>query len=378
MRKVYLGNHQIISPLAFSSLQNLESVIQGISAIKKHKSSHIGEYYAGHISTNLLDEAFLELGKVEEYTKLEKMMILAVAEVLQEHSKIATDRIAFIIATTKGNIDTLSEESLFSKERAKLPALAKTLQEFFKLKETPIIVSNACISGGLGVSVAKKMIENESYDHAIVVGGDLVSEFTLTGFNSFQALAQEICKPFSKDRTGINIGEAAAALWVTSVKPKIDAVQIIGEATANDANHISGPSRTGEGLYISIQNAVREANIESHEIDFISAHGTATIFNDEMEAIAFNRAGLKNTPLNSLKAYYGHTLGASALLELIFAQESLLQNKVFKSLGFKEKGTTKALNVITKTEEKPLNIALKTASGFGGCNFAMLLKKETV
>jgi len=282
MRKVYLGNHQIISPLGFSSLQNLESVSQGISAIKKHKSSHIGEYYAGHISTNLLDEAFLELGKVEEYTKLEKMMILAVAEVLQEHSKIAKDKIAFIIATTKGNIDTLLEESLFSKERAKLPALAKTLQEFFNLEETPIIVSNACISGGLGVTVAKKMIENENYDHAIVVGGDLVSEFTLTGFNSFQALAQEICKPFSKDRTGINIGEAAAALWVTSVKPKINAVQIIGEATANDANHISGPSRTGEGLYISLQNAVREANIESHEIDFISAHGTATIFNDEI------------------------------------------------------------------------------------------------
>ncbi|MDQ7917309.1 beta-ketoacyl synthase N-terminal-like domain-containing protein [Mesonia sp. MT50] len=377
MRKVYLENHQIVSPLGSTSQENIEAVTQGKSAMQSYHSPFMGDYVAGKISEIKLQERFKRLENAEAYTKLEKMMILAVAEVLQAHQEIPKEKIVFIIATTKGNVDALAEENPFSKERAKLPQLAKRLQHYFKLPETPIVVSNACISGGLAVSVAKKLIQNKTYDHAVVVGGDLVSEFTLTGFNSFQALAKGVCEPFSKDRTGINIGEAAAAVWVTSVKPKEEAIEIIGEATANDANHISGPSRTGEGLYLSVQKALQEAGILASEIDYISAHGTATLFNDEMESIAFHRLGLQHTPLNSLKAYYGHTLGASALLELIFSQVSLQENRVFKSLGYKNQGTSKALNMITTTEHKSLQIALKTASGFGGCNFAMLLKKET-
>ncbi|MDT0294382.1 beta-ketoacyl synthase N-terminal-like domain-containing protein [Mesonia ostreae] len=377
MRKVYLGNHQIISPLGFSSKENIDAVKQGKSAMQNYTSPIIGAYIAGKILEKNLQEHFKPLAKNEAYTKLEKMMILAVAEVLQSHQEIKKEKIAFIIATTKGNIDALAEENPFSKKRAKLSQLAKTLQQYFGFSTPPILVSNACISGGLAVSVAKKLIQNKTYDHAVVVGGDLVSEFTLTGFHSFQALAKNICQPFSKERTGINIGEAAAAVWVTSVKPKEKPIQIIGEATANDANHISGPSRTGEGLFLSVEKALQEANILTSEIDYISAHGTATLFNDEMESIAFHRLGLQNTPLNSFKAYYGHTLGASALLELIFSHVSLQENMVFKSLGYTSQGTSKTLNMITKTAHQPLQIALKTASGFGGCNFAILLKKET-
>jgi len=377
MRKVYLENHQMITPLGFTSQENIKAVTQGKSAIQEHHSSSIGDYVAGKIPETKLQERFKALTNAERFTKLEKMMILAVAEVLQKHQEIPKEKIALIIATTKGNVDALAKENPFSKERAKLPQLAKTLQQYFGFPEEPILVSNACISGGLAVSVAKKFIQNKTFDHAVVVGGDLVSEFTLTGFNSFQALAKGVCQPFSKERTGINIGEAAAAVWVTSVKPKEKAIQVIGEATANDANHISGPSRTGEGLFLSVERALQEADILANEIDYISAHGTATLFNDEMESIAFHRLGLQHTPLNSLKAYYGHTLGASALLELIFSQVSLQENIIFKSLGYTTQGTSKTLNMITETAHQPLLVVLKTASGFGGCNFAMLLKKET-
>ena len=91
----------------------------------------------------------------------------------------------------------------------------------------------------------------------------------------------------------------------------------MGDATCNDASHISGPSRTGEGLFRSITAAINEAKIKLEDIDYISAHGTATIFNDEMEAIAFNRLGMESIPLNSFKGYFGHTLGASGLVETI-------------------------------------------------------------
>ena len=182
------------------------------------------------------------------------------------------------------------------------------------------------------------------------------------------------CKPYSKNRTGVSLGEATAAVSISTNKENAK-VKIIGDGSINDANHISGPSRTGEGLYRSIESALKEASINPNQIDYISAHGTATPFNDEMEAIAFNRLALENVPVNSLKGYYGHTLGASGLLETVIGIESVLQNKLFTSFGFDEIGVSQNINIIEKNENKNIHYFLKTASGFGGCNAAVLFEK---
>jgi len=152
-------------------------------------------------------------------------------------------------------------------------------------------------------------------------------------------------------------------------------VQILGSASCNDANHISGPSRTGEGLFLSVQSAMEEAKIKASDIDYISAHGTATNYNDEMESVAFSRLKMLDIPLNSLKGFYGHTLGASGLLETIIGMESLHHNLLIASNGFDELGVSHPVNVIKKNEKKELNIFLKTASGFGGSNTAVIYKK---
>ena len=185
------------------------------------------------------------------------------------------------------------------------------------------------------------------------------------------------CKPYSKNRTGITLGEAAASVLVTSDSDLLipESVIIKGEASCNDANHISGPSRTGEGLFRSVSGAFKEASLRPAMIDYISAHGTATIYNDEMEAIAFSRLNLETVPLNSLKGYFGHTLGAAGLLETIVAMYSVHQNLLFSSMGFDELGVSKPLAVIEEIESKPLKTFLKTASGFGGCNTAVIFQK---
>src|SRR5690606_21866191 len=208
---------------------------------------------------------------------------------------------------------------------------------------------------------------------------DLVTKFILSGFNSFQALSAEPCKPYDKNRVGINLGEAAASVLVTSSEENLpkEAVEILGDSTCNDANHISGPSRTGEGLFRCVNAALKEAKINENEIDYISAHGTATPFNDEMEAIAFSRLGMEHIPLNSLKGFFGHTLGASGLLETIVGMHSMEKNILFSSKGFSEIGVSKNINVIKKNTPEKLNIFLKTASGFGGCNTAAIFKKIT-
>ena len=116
-------------------------------------------------------------------------------------------------------------------------------------------------------------------------------------------------------------------------------------------------------------------NLSAKEIDFISAHGTATIYNDEMEAKAITLAGLQAVPVNSLKGYYGHTLGAAGIIESIVTLLSMKENTILPTLGFKQIGVTNPVNVSTAVQKISLNHCLKTASGFGGCNAALVFSK---
>jgi 3-oxoacyl-[acyl-carrier-protein] synthase-1 len=379
MKKLYLLDDAIISPLGFSTEENISAIREGKSGLQLQQKPEITEnsFYAGIIDESPLNDAFKAIGYPKKYTKLEKMMLLAVQQILNKNPNLNLAETALVITTTKGNINLLKDPGNFPEIRLKLSELGQVIANFFGFVQKPIIVSNACISGGLGLAVARRLGSIGKLKNALVVGGDLVSDFVVSGFNSFQALSQEACKPFSKDRNGISLGEAAAAMLVSIYKPESSRnIALIGDSTVNDANHISGPSRTGEGLYQSIQKALKEASISTTEINFLSAHGTATIYNDEMESMAFHRSGLQNTPLHSLKGYYGHTLGASALIESIVTKHSMLKNHLYSSKNFGELGVSKSLNIIQENEEKEIDYALKTASGFGGCNLALVFKKE--
>lgn len=379
MSKVYLTYNNIISSLGFNTAKNVENISKGISGLQKVEDKNLSKkpFYSSLVDTDQLNQAFLKIGKTNDFTRLEKMMLLSLNNVLVQSKVEITSKTGLVISTTKGNVDVLDANSKFSKKRAYLGELGKQIQQFFGFKNEPIVLSNACVSGVLAVSVAKRLIQSNLYDNILVVSGDIVSKFTVSGFQSFQAISDDPCKPFSIHRTGINIGEASATVLVTSVKENLssDAVEILGDGSCNDANHISGPSRTGEGLFKSMQSALKEAKIDKDNIDYISAHGTATNYNDEMEAIALSRIALEKVPVNSLKGYYGHTLGASGLLETIVGMQSLHNNKLYASYGFDELGVSQSINVIKKSTPQPLTTFLKTASGFGGCNTAVIFKK---
>ena len=378
MSKVYLSYNNIISSLGFDSKSVVEKIHNEVSglALVNDVKLFSRPFYSSLIHTGRLQEAFNVLNPIKEYTRLEQMMITSLNDCITTSGITITDRVGLIISTTKGNIDVLDEENSFPEERSYLSELGKSVGEFFKFKNDAIVVSNACVSGILAVAVAKRYITQGTYDHVFIASGDVVTQFILSGFNSFQAMSDAPCKPYCKNRTGINIGEVAASVLVTSDSKLLneESVEVIGEGSCNDANHISGPSRTGEGLYRSIASALKQAKIPSDSIDYISAHGTATNYNDEMEAIAFNRHDLGNTPVNSLKGFFGHTLGASGLLETIVGMHSLKNNTLYVSLGFEEIGVSQPINVIEETTAKELNTFLKTASGFGGCNTAILFQ----
>ena len=378
MSKVYLSYNNIISSLGFDSesvVENIHNEVSGL-ALVNDETLFSQPFYSSLINTKDLHNSFNTLNPTKAYTRLEQMMITSLNDCITASGIEITDRVGLLISTTKGNVDALNEENSFLEERSYLSELGKSVEEFFNFKNKAIVVSNACVSGILAVAIAKRYIRQGTYDHVLIASGDVVTEFILSGFNSFQAMSDAPCKPYCKNRTGINIGEVAASVLVTSDSELLneESVEILGEGSCNDANHISGPSRTGEGLYRSITSAIKQAGINSTDIDYISAHGTATNYNDEMEAIAFNRHDLGDTPVNSLKGYFGHTLGASGLLETIVGMHSLKNNTLYASLGFEEMGVSQPINVIEQTTTKQLSTFLKTASGFGGCNTAILFK----
>ncbi|WP_312767245.1 beta-ketoacyl synthase N-terminal-like domain-containing protein [Epilithonimonas sp.] len=373
--EVYITDYNCVTPLGFDLSSNWNALLEGKSGVALHKIIENQEpFYASMIDFEKLDEEFNKNFNNHNFTRLEKMFLLSLKPLVEKHS-ISEDT-AFILSTTKGNISLLKNQKALP-EGVFLSKMAQKIADFFGFKTKPIVVSNACVSGVMAIAVAKNMIQSGKYKDAFVIAGDEISEFVISGFNSFQAIGIEICKPYDKNRNGINIGEATAAVYITSELNQNEkfSFKVLGDSAINDANHISGPSRTGDGLFASIRNAMTEANVSAEKIDFISAHGTATIYNDEMEAIAFNRMELQNAPLNSMKGYYGHCLGASGLLESIISMESALNNMLIPSKNFKETGTSQPLNIIKENQSAEIKYILKTASGFGGCNAAIILEK---
>lgn len=375
MKEIYITDYNCVTPLGFDVESNWKALLQGKSGVGLQKITENHEaFFVSKIDDKKLENEFKNNFDNQDFTRLEKMFLLSLKPLIERRQ--ISDETAFILSTTKGNISLLKNKTTLP-ESVYLSNLAQKIADFFGFKTKPIVISNACVSGVMAISVAKNMILAGKYKDAFVIAGDEISEFVVSGFNSFQAIGSEPCKPYDKNRNGINLGEATAAAYITSELNQSEKFKfkILGDSAINDANHISGPSRTGDGLYESVKNAMKEAKISADQIDFISAHGTATLYNDEMEAIAFNRINLQNVPLNSLKGFYGHCLGAAGLLESIISMESASQNTLIQSKNFEEEGTSKSLNIIKENQTATIKYILKTASGFGGCNAAIVLKK---
>ncbi|REC63333.1 beta-ketoacyl synthase [Chryseobacterium pennae] len=377
-KEIYITDYNCVTPLGFDVDSNWEALLAGQSGVALHQIiENQDAFYASCINSEKLDEEFdrnFTGNTAQNFTRLEKMLLLSMKPLVEKHN--ISEETAFILSTTKGNISLLKNQTELP-EGVYLSQLAQKIADFFGFKTKPIVVSNACVSGVMAIAVARNMIQAGKYRDAFVIAGDEISEFVISGFNSFQAIGSEPCKPYDKNRNGINIGEAAAAVYIT-VDPSENEnfrFKVLGDSAINDANHISGPSRTGDGLYGSIRNAMMEANVSAEQIDFISAHGTATVYNDEMESMAFSRMNLQNVPLNSMKGFYGHCLGASGLLESIISMESALQNTLLPSKNFEEMGVSQPLNIIRENQSATVKYILKTASGFGGCNAAIVLEK---
>jgi 3-oxoacyl-[acyl-carrier-protein] synthase-1 len=192
MKKAFINHHNIISSLGFTSEENFGQLAQENSGIKKYYRENKEEYFSSKIDKEKVEFEFKKIGDSNLYTILERIMILSVNSLLKSSSFKINERTGLIIATTKGNIDVLSPSSEFykDKKRSYLPELGNQVKNFFNFNNEAIVLSNACVSGVLAVAVAQRFIKDGNYDDVIIVSGDLVSEFILSGFTSFQAISE--------------------------------------------------------------------------------------------------------------------------------------------------------------------------------------------
>ncbi len=373
MTDVYIIADNIFSPLGDTAAGNFRQLTQNLRGVKKQEDHLISDQ---PFHASLFDKE--KFTSTSRYTKFEQLLVSSVDEALQNSGiDPANKRTILIISSTKGNISMVETQANTAalQNRVALHTSAKLVADHFNFINAPLVVSNACISGSLAMIAAMRMIRSGQYENAVVTGADVISKFVLSGFQSFQAISAGACKPFDAERDGINLGEGAATIILSSHKKNANDIKITGGSVSNDANHISGPSRTGEELCTAMNKAMQDAGLLAKDIDLISAHGTATVYNDEMEAKAITLANLQKVPVNSLKGYYGHTLGAAGLIESVVSIHSMREDLIIPTAGFQNMGVTQPVNICRDLQKASLQNCLKTASGFGGCNAAIVLSK---
>lgn len=373
MEQVFVNGSNIISSLGFSTDENFKNVCLEQSGLIITNDCTLSQtpLPMSKISDEKIAARFSEISNSDNYTRFEKLAILSISDAINQSKIDLNKKTLFILSSTKGNVELLAPnlKGKFNSERLFLSHTSKTIINYFNKDIPSIVVSNACISGVAAIILGKRYIEQGLFEQIIINGTDILSRFVVSGFQSFKSLSEQACKPFDANRDGLSIGEASATIILSKEKSTIE---VVSGATSNDANHISGPSRTGEGLYLAIQATMKGQKTPS----FISAHGTATPYNDDMESKAIFRSGYDNVETNSLKGYFGHTLGAAGVVESIISIEALKNNILIKTIGCNEQGTAEQILVTKEQKQQALHSFLKLASGFGGCNASALFVKH--
>lgn len=358
----------VISPLGETSEENYQAVKEGKSAIHAYAPMTAGipnGFVASLLSSDFEELAFRSAQKAIDASGI----------------NISSTRTVFILSSTKGSIEKLGQTD---DDKLYLGNIAQRIATRLGIQLSPIVVCNACISGLAAMILASRLLVSKKYDYAVVCGADCPGRFIISGFQSLNAMSAFSCQPFDIERQGLNLGEAAATvvlgreITTKSVNNgcRKQVWQIGHGYIKNDAYHISSLSKTAEGLYEALLETMN--GIDKRNIAFINAHGTATLFNDQMEAIAIHRAELQDIPVNALKGYVGHTLGAAGIMETILCMKAVDDHTVLGTRGYEEVGVSGRIQLSSKHHSTIKTSFIKQLSGFGGCNATLYARSVRV
>lgn len=355
----------ITSPLGLTTEQTYKAVRQGKSGLS-HYPCEDGKGGWNDlpfpIEASLFNKEQWDKIMVDGFSKFESLVLHSVKAAISTLI-FNKERAILILSSTKGDIELLEK----GEDMSSLADAAKKVSMAIGIENDPIVVCNACISGVSAIILGQRLVDCGNYSNVIVCGADVQSRFIVSGFQALKALSEEPCRPFDIERLGLNLGEAAATIVLSSEMNSPKGWKIDKGAICNDAYHISAPHPKGLGAGM----ALRKMKDADNPISVIGVHGTATMYNDQMESKAIEMAELQDVPLSALKGYFGHTMGAAGVLETIITMRALEDGLILPSKGFETCGVSGKVKISDKSVMVHGNTFVKMLSGFGGCNGAV-------
>ncbi len=390
----------IISALGRGTEQHTGALINKTAGMRHPlhlRTKHAGEFVCGEVDySNDQLAALLGLPTGDNgYTRTTLLALVAMQELMSNtDTGLFTDNnFALVNANTVGGmcsvedmyLDFISEktEGPFLKYIDTLDCAESTLNiaRYFQLKPFTATISTACSSSANSLILGARMIQNGVVQRAICGGCDALSRFTLNGFNSLKNVDKESCRPFDANRFGLNLGEGAAYLLLEKESDAIargaDILAVFsGYSNTNDAYHPTAPSPEGDGALRTMQLALQKAGLNESDIDYINAHGTATLNNDVAEGKAIQRLfSSKETAFSSTKPYTGHTLAAAGAIEALFSIWAIQQQKAWPNLNFHTPIEEMSISPVTEVKELDINHVLSNSFGFGGSNVSLIFSR---
>ncbi|QEC69450.1 beta-ketoacyl-[acyl-carrier-protein] synthase family protein [Panacibacter ginsenosidivorans] len=394
MSRIVVTGMGVISAIGNTAGENRQALVKGtcgITNLENFPSRFAGVMPFGEIkiTTDTLKE---QLHAYEHGVTRTMLLSLhafneAIADSNLPIAEISSLNTAFISGNTVGGMcltdelyaDTRSKDNgseyLTSYDSA---SVAIYVQERYKMKGIINTFNTACSSSANAIMYGARLIQHGFAKRAIVGGADTLAKFTINGFNALRILSDETCRPFDKDRKGLNLGEGAAYLVLEKEGDAADKkiyATIAGYGNANDAFHPSSLSAEGDGPVAAMKQALKKANINAGEIGFINAHGTATENNDEVESVSMKKVFDQVPAFASTKGNTGHTLGAAGAIEAVYSILSLMHQEIYPALHFEHAIDATGLAPVAEYRKKSLEYVMSNSFGFGGNCTSLIFSK---
>jgi len=383
----------VVSPLGVGLAETLESLRKArdcVSPVTRFSVAQCRCKTAGQVPDDRLLAGPDEGRRSRRLHRASHMMIQALKEVLTQEPQFEPE--LTVIGTTSGGMSYGERyyRSLRQAEElrhaptwiANYPAQKPVLdaQEAFGICAPCQVIANACASGTNAIGHAFECVRSGRYQRVLAGGYDAISEMVFVGFDSLQASTPEKCRPFDRRRTGMVLGEGAAILALENLDSAQQRgvpvlAEIVGYGISTDNFHITQPNPSGVGPRQAMERALQSAQVSVNEVDYINAHGTATVFNDAAEGKAISEL-FNGVPVSSTKSMMGHSLGAAGAIEAVFCLLALQYQFLPSNINFSASDDDLDLNIVAnETRPAVLRTVLSNSFGFGGTNASILMGK---
>jgi len=383
----------VVSPLGFGVRETLDSLRESrdcVTPVTRFSVAQCRCKTAGQVSDDRLLASPDEPPRSRRLHRASHMMIEALKEVLTQEPQFKPE--LTVIGTTSGGMsygeayyralrragDLRRAPTWIANYPAQKPVI--DAQESLGISSPCQVIANACASGTNAIGHAFQCVRSGRYQRVLVGGYDALSEMVFVGFDSLQASTPEKCRPFDRQRTGMVLGEGAAILALEDLNSASGRgapilAEIIGYGISTDNFHITQPDPSGIGPRQAMERALANANASAKEIDYINAHGTATVFNDAAEGKAISTL-FNGVPVSSTKSMMGHSLGAAGAIEAIVCLLALQHQFLPSNINFRESDDGLDINVVAnEARPAPVRTVLSNSFGFGGTNASILMRK---